>query len=304
MRHASPALIAFLNGLGPASQPLIADLLTIELNGGGVVYRFTSAATNITSTSLAINLVDATVYTFLSQPNGGLMFSRGLTKIVVGLQVDDLALTLATDPSRDMLSGMPWPAAARNGVLDGATITLERAFMPTWNDTSAGTLILFSGIVGPIQATRNAIAITVKSNINVLANPMPRNTYQPGCIHTLFDTGCTLLQAAFTVTNAATSGSSASLIHSTLGQASSYFDQGAITFTSGVNAGLTRPVTSFSNFAGAVSVAPPFPSVPAPGDAFSIYPGCDKTQGTCSTKYNNLAHFRGYPYVPVPESAA
>jgi uncharacterized phage protein (TIGR02218 family) len=300
MRHASAGLITFLNGLGPTSQPLIADLLTIIL-AGGTTYRFTSAPTNINSTSQAAGPSDPTVYTFTS---GGVTFTRGLTKIIVGLQVDDLALTLLTSPTRDTLGGIPWPAAARNGALDGARIVLERAFMPTWNDTSAGTLILFAGTVGPIQCTRSQIAVTVKSNINVLSNPMPRNTYQPGCIHTLYDAGCTLLQATFTVTNAAIAGSTASLVKSTLAAASAYYDQGVITFTSGVNNGLSRPVTSYSHTNGAVSVAPPFPAVPGVGDTFSIYPGCDKSQGTCSAKFANLAHFRGYPYIPVPETAA
>lgn len=39
------------------------------------------------------------------------------------------------------------------------------------------------------------------------------------------------------------------------------------------------------------------------GDAFTIYPGCDKQQSTCSAKFNNLIHFRGFPYVPENSAA-
>jgi hypothetical protein len=43
--------------------------------------------------------------------------------------------------------------------------------------------------------------------------------------------------------------------------------------------------------------------VPAPGDTFIAYPGCDKTQSTCSGKFSNLVNFGGSPYIPVPETS-
>ena len=47
----------------------------------------------------------------------------------------------------------------------------------------------------------------------------------------------------------------------------------------------------------------PLPFAPSPGDAFTVYAGCDHTQGTCQGRFNNLANFRGFPYVPPPELA-
>jgi hypothetical protein len=46
----------------------------------------------------------------------------------------------------------------------------------------------------------------------------------------------------------------------------------------------------------------PFPYVPEAGDTFNLVPGCDGRQVTCSAKFNNIVHFRGYPYIPVPET--
>jgi hypothetical protein len=43
--------------------------------------------------------------------------------------------------------------------------------------------------------------------------------------------------------------------------------------------------------------------MPNTGDTFTAYPGCDKTQNTCTSKFNNLVNFGGFPYVPVPEAA-
>jgi hypothetical protein len=47
----------------------------------------------------------------------------------------------------------------------------------------------------------------------------------------------------------------------------------------------------------------PLQSVSSVGDTFTIYYGCDHTPGTCQSKFNNLANFRGFPYVPPPQMA-
>ena len=47
----------------------------------------------------------------------------------------------------------------------------------------------------------------------------------------------------------------------------------------------------------------PLPFAPMTGDAFTVYAGCDHTQGTCQNRFNNLANFRGFPYVPPPQMA-
>ena len=47
----------------------------------------------------------------------------------------------------------------------------------------------------------------------------------------------------------------------------------------------------------------PLPFAPAPGDTFNVAFGCDHTQATCQSKFNNLVNFRGFPYVPPPQLA-
>ncbi len=47
----------------------------------------------------------------------------------------------------------------------------------------------------------------------------------------------------------------------------------------------------------------PLQSAPSAGDTFTVYYGCDHTPGTCQSKFNNLANFRGFPYVPPPQMA-
>lgn len=36
----------------------------------------------------------------------------------------------------------------------------------------------------------------------------------------------------------------------------------------------------------------------APGDAITVYPGCDHLKSTCHAKYNNVLNFGGFPHIP------
>lgn len=84
---------------------------------------------------------------------------------------------------------------------------------------------------------------------------------------------------------------------------SGYFNQGAIRFTTGPNAGAIRTVRNYENSTGAVTVSPPLEHIPDADDIFEIYPGCDKLLATCESKFDNAGNFRGMPFIPAPETA-
>lgn len=281
MKSASAALIALLD----SNQFKMADLLTLTTLGG-TAYRYTSADIDIPYGG----------NTFSAQ---GVRFKRGRTRTVIGVEVDELDINFYAS-SGNLLGGVPFFQALHNGALDGAEVRLERAFMATWGDTSPGTLVMFSGRVSTYELGRTEARVKVKSDLELLNVKMPRNLYQPGCLHTLFDTGCGLTKAAFGAATTAASGSTRQVLNCGLAQAAGYFDQGTITFTSGANNGVTRNVKSYTP--GVVTLSYPLPSTPTIGDSFTAYPGCDKKQATCSGKFSNLANFRGFPYVPVPET--
>jgi uncharacterized phage protein (TIGR02218 family) len=88
-----------------------------------------------------------------------------------------------------------------------------------------------------------------------------------------------------------------------LTQADTYFDNGQLVFNFGANNGHVVAVKAYLNSGGTVYFVVPLPALPTAGDTFTIYPGCDKTQATCASKFSNLANFGGFPYVPVPETA-
>lgn len=82
-----------------------------------------------------------------------------------------------------------------------------------------------------------------------------------------------------------------------------YFAEGTVTFTSGVNSGLSKEVaTSVSDGnwpLGTLSfvMKEPFGLDFQVGDTVLMQIGCDKTLAVCEANYNNVANFRGEPFV-------
>ena len=289
MRAASSALIALL---ASTSEFFMCDLLTITQLSGAVT-RLTTWDTSLT---IGGNTFSA----------GPLTFVRDTMKVSIGVTADTMGVTLqcGSGAAAVLLGSVPWPQAVRTGALDGARVKLERLFMATPGDTSAGTVALFSGRVAEATPSRDMVALSVKSDLELLDTQFPRNLYQPGCMHTLFDAGCTLSKAAFANPLTTLIGASPTSVSATTSRPTQYFDLGTITFTSGALSGLSFSVKSFvlTGGTGTFTFAQPLPSAPAAGDTFTAYPGCDKTLTTCQTKFSNLAHFRGYPFIPAPET--
>jgi uncharacterized phage protein (TIGR02218 family) len=281
MKTASSEMIALLNS---GQEFLIADLYTFTL-AGGFVARYTGADAPLT--------VDGNTFAV------GPLISRSSISQKVGLEVQTMGMTINADNSM-LLNGKPWLQAARAGDLDGATVLVERTFMPIWGDTSAGKIWMFSGNISELQVTRTKAEFKVKSPLEKLNIQWPRNLYQPGCLHTLYDTGCTLSKASFGTTSSITALSSVTQIYCGLTQADDYFSLGTITFSSGANSGISRTIKRYVR--GVVTLALPLLTAPALGDTFTAYAGCDKQKSTCQAKFNNLNNFRGYPFVPVPDT--
>lgn len=284
MKTASGGLIALLNSGAPF---FMADLVTISMVDSTVL-RWTGADTDLVSDG----------NTFSSQ---GPLIKRTGTRVVRGLEVDTLTLTLLAGESTQIL-GIPLPLAAHNGAFDGATVTLERVFMPTWGDTSLGSIVMFEGNVAAVDPTPTDVRLVAKSELEKLNQPIPRNLFMPKCNHALYGAGCGVVKATYQVTGTATGTPTTTSIPSARGEAADYFRLGVLVMTSGQAAGSRRAVKAFSG--GTFTPDIPLPVAPAAGDTFTVFPGCDHSTGAQGcTKFANLNRFRGYPFVPRPETA-
>lgn len=80
-----------------------------------------------------------------------------------------------------------------------------------------------------------------------------------------------------------------------------WFNNGAVLFTSGPNAGVSRGVkvaveSTDSGLDVELHLRMPF-NVEI-GDTCTMIPGCNKTVMDCGNKFNNVLNFQGFPYIP------
>ena len=297
MKNASPSTFAIL----ASGSYLKSDLYTFALAGGGT-YNFTTGQVPIT----AAIYPSTTPITYKT----GLIFMRGAYSQKNSLEVQDVELDVY--PQMDypggqvQIGGMTFLKAVKHRLFDSAVVTWSKIFLHSWTDTSPGAVLW--NIFGVNQAVggRQSAIFTLKEQKELLNTQMPRNIMQTSCLHTVFDAGCTLSAAAFTVSGICTGGTVTGW-NTNLTQANDYWSRGVLIWTSGANVGLSRTIKTYAS--GAMVPIQPLPNAPANGDTFKIKPACKKTQAACKNTsvaagpaFNNLAHFRGYPYIPNPET--
>jgi uncharacterized phage protein (TIGR02218 family) len=269
-----------------ADQLCMVDLVTITTRSGVVLHQ---------------TLGDVDLYVGGIYYDSNLKMTRERTRLVAGAEVDTLNVTIYPEPT-NYIGGVPLSQAARAGILDGATFLLERAFfIPDWSQYRF-KLIRFSGTVSDISDfTRSEIPLSVTSDLQVLNVMMPRDVYQPGCRRVLYGQGCELIRVLFSTPVTVAAGTTSNHLVGTLGGPAFPFTLGTITMETGENAGLSRTVKFYE--AGVFDLISPLPKVPAIGDIFTAYAGCDKSQTTCKNVFNNIHRFSGEPYIPAAETA-
>ena len=290
-----------------------AELYTIYLQGGGVL-RYAAGLVDVSVPGGFYWTANAVV----PDLQQGLGAARAHWKM--GTDVDTWQVALAPRPTDrggnlwpDTIGNVPWTQAIRAGMLDGSTIQVDRAVFPSWAGAvrsglsfrPTGVVTVFKGPTAAIDFDHSATIISIQSRLQLLTQQIPRNVFQAGCRHTLFDAGCQLSAGAFAADGTCQAGTTQSVFQTNLSDPALPFGTGTyalgrIVMTSGRNNGFARAVRSWS--APAAKLIVPLPFEVAPGDTFVAYPGCDKTLGTC-TAFGNNVNYGGEPNTPSPETA-
>ena len=206
-----------------------------------------------------------------------------------------------------------------DGVLDSSYITEADlnagkydfaevlVFIVNYADLTMGTLITKRGWMGEVSLNQGKYIAEVRGLSQKLQNTVGR-IFEPTCRANLGDTKCafnlagnTVSGSAATVSTSVTTATSQQVFYaSALSNISTYpagyFSNGKLTFTSGLNNGISMEIKEFAS--GVITCVLPFPYSISAGNAFTIYAGCDKTIATCKNKFNNVINFRGEPYIP------
>jgi uncharacterized phage protein (TIGR02218 family) len=290
LRAASPALSAALAGGAPLWS---ADLFAFTLADGATRFNWTSWDSDL--------VVDGVAYASRAP-----WLERSSWNVTNTLAVPSLTVSLrALNDGFDGGAGIK--TQVHNGLFDGAACRLSRVFMASPGDTAAlGAVPLFGGKVAGVDLTGTTATLTIKGKVNDLDQFAPRNLYQIGCNHAFCDAGCTLSRAAFTATFAVGAGPTDSFIPwSSAPAGATSYQNGQVTFATGLASGQTRTIAAATS--AGLTLAYPLYQTPAAGDAFSAFQGCDKTfnsgSGQSCTDRGNTQHYKGYEFVPPPNSA-
>jgi uncharacterized phage protein (TIGR02218 family) len=291
LRQASPALAAALAGGAPLWG---ADIFAVTTLAGGPTLTWCAWDRDLT--------VDGVVYASKAP-----WLERSSWNVANTLQVPTLTVRLrALDDG--FAGGANIKAQIVGGLLDGAGLLFSRVFMTAPGAATAlGALPLFGGKIAGVEIVGSTATLSVKGKVNDLDQTVPRNLYQVGCNHAFCDAGCALSRAAFTAAFAVGAAPTAAFIPwsgaAPAGAAS--YQNGTLTFTGGAAAGQSRTIAQAT--AAGLLLAYPLYAVPAPGDPFTAFQGCDKTfnsgSGQSCTDRGNTLNFRGFPFVPPPNSA-
>lgn len=271
MKPNSPELKALL----ATRQFYSADLFTFTGgNLGSTVLRFTSGDQTIVANG----------YIYLAGGQTGPYFDRQDNKAKshwkIGVEVDTMIFDLI--PGNYVLFGTSMQQCVKYGLFDGAEVTIERAYMPTYGNTAAGTIVTFVGRVAEVQSYRSIITFNINSHLELLNLQMPRMLYMSGCRYNLGDPGCGITLSSFSTTGTISSGSTNHQINCSISGTfpTGAFNLGKIVMTSGFLNGLAQTITSLNyGTPNTMSLMGYFPVAPNSGDTFTIYYGCDKSFG-------------------------
>lgn len=215
-------------------------------------------------------------------------FSASEVQSSLGLAVDNLevagALSSATLNEDDLAAGL----------YDNAAIRLWRV---NWENV-AQRVLMRAGTLGEVTRAGNAFHAEVRGLAQQLNQPVGR-AYGRLCDAELGDARCGVgvTPASGTVTDV--TDARRFRAGGLDGHDAGIFRGGHLVFTSGANAGrgmeVKRHETGEAVF---IELWQAMGAAIAPGDGFTVTPGCDKRFATCRDRFANQANFRGFPHMP------
>lgn len=219
------------------------------------------------------------------------MTARALQQ-TTGLSVDNTeamgALSAAAITEADLLAGR----------FDGAEV---RCWLVNWQDVSQ-RVEQFRGTFGEIVRSAGSFRAELRGLTEAL-NQVQGRVYHRACAAVLGDRHCRvdLGLPAYSTEQVVLAGTGTAFSVAMLpGFAPRWFERGRLVVVSGAAAGLVGVIKSDRDLDGlrVVEVWQGLGIVPAAGDRVRLEAGCDKTAGTCRTKFGNFLNFRGFPHIP------
>lgn len=185
----------------------------------------------------------------------------------------------------------------REDVLAGKYDFAEiEVFMVNFTDIEQGRIPLRLGWLGEITLQGGRFMAEVRGLTQKLSQSLGE-LYSAACRAELGDARCKIDMTSHRRTGAVTESETRNaFVDTTCTEVDGYFAGGKVVFSSGANAGQAMEIKEFT--AGRFVLVLPMAAAIAAGDAYEASAGCDKSFGTCRTRFSNAINFRGEPHVP------
>ena len=215
-------------------------------------------------------------------------YTRSAIHTISDLSVDNLDIESALNSDTLAADDL------RAGLWDNAEVEI---FFVNWQDLTQGNIILKRGSIGQVELQDTIFKAELRGLTQALQQQIVE-LFTPDCRADLGDARCKVDLTPLTVTGAVTAASNRyGFTDSGRTEAADYWDGGLVTWTGGVNNGRMMEIGTFAS-GGVFTLYLPMPVAIAPGDTYSLQPGCDKSFSTCKNRYNNVNNFRGEPNIP------
>ena len=236
---------------------------------GAAHYRYTSADGNVsyggntyTAAPISRNAVEATSEA-----------ARLALEIVCDHSLGVLAL-FSTMPPEEIVAITLRRLHAGDG--EAVTLWIGRVLNVTWNPSHA--------------------EIHCESVYTSLKRSGLRRLYQRACPHVVYGVGCALNRASFVANKTVTTVTGNSMVIADMAAfADGYFAGGYLEWERTTGVFDRRAIRS--QVGGTVIISFQIPGLVAT-ESVQLYPGCDHTLATCTTKFSNTLNYGGMPYFP------
>lgn len=154
--------------------------------------------------------------------------------------------------------------------------------------------ILFVGEGEVVGVNERILTFKVTDILSLNKRIVPPLIYSSYCNNTLFDNRCLVNKSNHTyVTQVTTSANGSVLMADIFGTVpDNYFTYGYVAYRNNY-----RWITKHDRANGRIHLHIPFDK-DVNGKTVKVYAGCDKTPRCCRDRFNNLANFLGFPYIP------
>jgi uncharacterized phage protein (TIGR02218 family) len=175
-----------------------------------------------------------------------------------------------------------------------ATVKIERYQIP--DGGTPERIVMFEGAIQSVtfEGGGEIAKVTLQPYNIAFSRAVPKDVYSAVCNHVLYDVRCGLAEATYRTTQVVTAVTGNTLTIDNLDlETDGYYTAGFIELI-----GTMDFRVILAHVGEVVTIPLPFAISPL-GTSVRVYAGCDHSPETCKSKFNNVANFGGFPFVPT-----